>query len=375
MSILVVVGPAVVADPALLESLATAACAELGVPGRLVTAASAAEVRSLVTQTGSPVVALPGPDPEVRALIGDAPPHVVWYDLTVEPPVPGAAHLQGRGAWGLAWAVRHALHRHRSPATRIAYGPQADQWGELRLPPAVGAGPVPVVVLLHGGFWRSMWGADLMDALAVDLAGRGYASWNVEYRRPDRHDWDATTADVAAGVAALAGLADGGRLDLDRVVLLGHSAGGQLALRACADQAGGADRDLPGPPGVAATRVALAVSLAGVLDLAEGERRYLGDGAIPAALGGTPATVPQRYAAADPMARVPIGVPTLLVQGADDSPDLVDANRRYAVAARAAGDDVDHLELPGDHFAVIDPGSTVWRATMAAVERRLGRRA
>ncbi|RGC69283.1 alpha/beta hydrolase fold protein [Micromonospora sp. MW-13] len=276
----------------------------------------------------------------------------------------------------MVWAVRHAVHRHRSPATRIGYGPHPQQWGELRLPVGT-AGPVPVAVLLHGGFWRSVWAADLMDALAVDLVDRGYASWNVEYRRPDRHGWDATTGDVAAGVAALGGLAADAGLDLGRVAVVGHSAGGQLALRVAADLAAGTE---PGPApaggaaaGAPAVRVALAVSLAGVLDLAEGERRYLGDGAIPAALGGTPATVPHRYAAADPMARLPIRVPTLLVQGAADSPDLVDVNRRYAAAARAAGDDVSHLERPGDHFDVIDPGSAVWRDTMTAVDRRLGR--
>ncbi|HEY0697277.1 MAG TPA: alpha/beta fold hydrolase, partial [Micromonospora sp.] len=237
---------------------------------------------------------------------------------------------------------------------------------------------------------------DLMDAVAVDLADRGYASWNVEYRRPDRHGWAATTRDVAAGIAAvgglaaLAGVAEAQPLDLDRVAVLGHSAGGQLALRLAADLAadprpGTADLATgprPGSPdrtggpaeaGPAAARIALVVSLAGVLDLVEGERRYLGEGAIPAALGGTPATVAQRYAASDPMGRVPVGVPTLLVQGADDSPDLVDVNRRYAVAAREAGDDVSHLERPGDHFAVIDPGSAIWQATMAEVDRRLGR--
>ena len=370
MRILVVVGPGVAADTALLESLATTACEELGATGQFVTATSPDEVRSLIAATDLPVVALPGPAPEMRALLAAAPPHVVWYDLTVEAPVAGATHLYGRGVWGLVWAVRHAAHRFRSPATRIAYGPGPDQWGELRLPADEKTNPAPIAVLLHGGFWRSLWAADLMDALAVDLALRGYASWNLEYRRPDRHGWDATTGDVSAGITALNNVADPGVLDLDRIVVLGHSAGGQLALRFAADLAADVH---PGVDGAPPPRVALAVSLAGVLDLTEGERRHLGEGAIPAALGGTPASAPARYAASDPIARVPIGVPTLLVQGTQDSPDLVDMNRRYAVAARQAGDDLSYVEQPGDHFDVIDPGSAIWRATMTILDRRLDR--
>ncbi|MEU8336091.1 alpha/beta hydrolase [Micromonospora tulbaghiae] len=363
MRLTVLVGPGLVADAALLASSTAATCAELDVTGRVVTAGSADEMRSLLAATEQPVVALPGPTPAARALIDAQPSGVVWYDLTVEPPVPGAVHLAGRGLWGLAWAIRHAVHRLRAPAGRIAYGPDPDQWGDLRLPSALDTGPAPVAVLLHGGFWRSIWGADLMDALAVDLTRRGYASWNLEYRRPDRHGWDATTQDVEAGLVALRELARDRPLDLDRIVVLGHSAGGQLALRAAADLAGRTS----GP------RVALAVSLAGVLDLTEGERRYLGDGAVAAALGGSPATAPRRYAESDPMRRLPTRVPTLLVQGTEDSLDLVDANRRYAVAAAGAGDDVRHLEQPGDHFAVIDPASVIWQDTMTAVDARLGR--
>ncbi|MBQ1069663.1 alpha/beta hydrolase [Micromonospora sp. D75] len=359
----VVVGPGLVADTELLASLVATSSAELDSTGTVVTAASTDELRSLLAAAQGPTVVLPGPTTPARALIGAQPPHAVWYDLTVETPVPGAVHLAGRGLWGVTWAIRHAVHRFRAPADRIAYGPGPEQWGDLRLPSGPHTGPAPVAVLLHGGFWRSVWGADLMDALAVDLAARGWASWNLEYRRPDRHGWDATTEDVEAGLTALRDLAADRPIDLERIVVLGHSAGGQLALRAAADLAA-----RTGGP-----RVALAVSLAGVLDLTEGERRYLGDGAISAALGGSPATAPRRYAESDPMLRLPTGVPTLLVQGTADSLDLVDANRRYAAAAAAAGDEIRHLEQPGDHFAVIDPASDIWRDTMTAVDARLGR--
>ncbi|GII78805.1 hypothetical protein Sru01_37870 [Sphaerisporangium rufum] len=236
-----------------------------------------------------------------------------------------------------------------APRRRIPYGPHPDQWGEL-WPPAPAGGPPPVAVLVHGGYWRSVWEAGLMDALAADLAGRGFAAWSLEYRRPDRHGWAATTADVAAGLAAVAALPG---VDRGRVAVVGHSAGGQLALRAAADDG----------------RVALAVSLAGVLDLVEAHRHGLGSGAVAAALGGDPESLPQVYAAADPMARLPLGVPQLIVQCTEDDPGLVAVNRGYA---RAAGAEATYLERPGDHFAVIDPATPVWREVAAELAARLG---
>lgn len=373
----VLVGPELVADPDLLQETVDAELPGLEVPGRLVTAPDPDALRGALAEAGrdgtAAVVVLPGPDPAARGLMREPGRHAdrtVWCDLTRTGPVPvagGGAHLSGRGLWGLTWAVRHAVHRVRHPARRIRYGAHPEQWGELRTPPGSGPDsapePLPVAVLVHGGYWRSAWGADLMDALAVDLAARGFAAWNLEYRRPDRHGWEATTADVAAGLAApgRAGAeggpgAEDGRwrdraLDRDRVVVIGHSAGGQLALRAAAD----------------AGRVALAVSLAGVLDLAEGERRGMGTGAVTAALGGGPEAVPGAYAAADPLARLPLGTPQLVVQGRDDDLDLVDCARRYARAARAAGDEVSYLERPGGHFAVIDPATGIWRETAARI--------
>jgi pimeloyl-ACP methyl ester carboxylesterase len=111
--------------------------------------------------------------------------------------------------------------------------------------------------------------------------------------------------------------------------------------------------------------------LAGVVDLAEGARLGLSNGAVAAALGGSIGQRPETYAEADPMARLPIGVPTLIVQGEQDDPHLVDMNRRYVAAARAAGDEVTQIQQPGDHFAVIDPASQIWRDTAAVLVDRL----
>ncbi|MEV6928898.1 alpha/beta hydrolase [Dactylosporangium sp. NPDC051485] len=231
MNVDVIVGPDVVADLDLVRELAAAEFAGLGVEGAV---HAAPDLAAALEATTGAVVALPGPTASARALMatpGRHAPRTVWLDLTATGPQPvaaGSEHHQGREIWGVTWAVRRAVHRLRHPARRIAYGPDAEQWGELRLP--AGTGPAPVAVLLHGGFWRSVWGADLMDAMAIDLAERGFAAWNLEYRRPDRHGWAATTADVAAGLA-FAGAADA-RVDPSRLALFGHSAGGQLAVRA-----------------------------------------------------------------------------------------------------------------------------------------------
>ncbi|MFI7230013.1 hypothetical protein ACIBO5_42930 [Nonomuraea angiospora] len=426
IEVLVVVGPGVVADAGLLEEIAAREFAAAGVSGTLVHARDASHVLSLLSspEGAGCVVVLPGPSGEVRSLIGRDLGAVVWVDVERADGVTageGATHLHGRGVGGLAWGIRHAVHRVRHPSRRIAYGPLPEQWGELYLPDLPDVGEPPVVMLIHGGYWRSIWAADIMGPLCADLAGRGLAVWNLEYRRPDLHGWDATTADVAAGLAALAAAraphahasdahashahaADGhasdahapdghasdalppdGRpsgalppgtdgtvaLDLTRVAVVGHSAGAQLALRAVADAAGEAAGGAHAVAGGA--RVVLAVSLAGVLDLVEGDRRWVGTGAVGAALGGRApeGRVAPPYADASPLLRLPLRVRQLVVQGAADDLDLVDFSRRYARAAAEAGDEVTYLEMPGDHFDVINPATPIWQATAETIAQAL----
>ncbi|MDX3110233.1 alpha/beta hydrolase [Nonomuraea angiospora] len=399
IEVLVVVGPGVVADAGLLEEIAAREFAAAG--GTLVHARDASHVLSLLSspEGAGCVVVLPGPSGEVRSLIGRDLGAVVWVDVERADGVTageGATHLHGRGVGGLAWGIRHAVHRVRHPSRRIAYGPLPEQWGELYLPDLPDVGEPPVVMLIHGGYWRSIWAADIMGPLCADLAGRGLAVWNLEYRRPDLHGWDATTADVAAGLAALAaaraphahasdalppdGFPSGAlppgtdgtvALDLTRVAVVGHSAGAQLALRAVADAAGEAAGGAHAVAGGA--RVVLAVSLAGVLDLVEGDRRWVGTGAVGAALGGRApeGRVAPPYADASPLLRLPLRVRQLVVQGAADDLDLVDFSRRYARAAAEAGDEVTYLEMPGDHFDVINPATPIWQATAETIAQAL----
>jgi acetyl esterase/lipase len=199
-----------------------------------------------------------------------------------------------------------------------------------------------VAIAIHGGYWRARYGKRLEKPVATDLVRRGLAVWNIEYRRLGRGGgWPATFDDVAAAIDLLAELSDP-RLDLTRVTAFGHSAGGQLALWAAAH------RD-------ARLRIARVCAQAGVCDMASA-----GDAAREL-MGGGPDEVPERYAQADPMQLVPLGLPILLVHGVEDATVPVKRSRRFAEAARAAGDDVTLIEPnPGGHRVHVDPRTEAW---------------
>lgn len=248
-----------------------------------------------------------------------------------------------------------------APVQTLRYGDEPHHHVELTWPE--GDGVHPCVVLLHGGFWRARYDLDLMRPLARMVADAGLAAANVEYRRVGEPGggFPGTLADVAAAVDRIAGVPG---LDAARLVLVGHSAGGQLALWAASRH-----RLPAGAVGAGGTaRPTAVVSLAGVCDLARAARADTGEGAVPDLLGGMPDDVPERYAAASPAALVPLGVPTLLVHGDADDRVPVEQSRRYAERARAAGDDVELVELHGvGHREVIEPAGPAWRE----VERRL----
>ncbi len=242
------------------------------------------------------------------------------------------------------------------------YGPHRSQLADLHLPR--GAGPHPVVVLIHGGSWRSRYGKRVMRALAADLVGRGYAAWNIEYRRVgEGGGWPETFADVAAAIDHLAKL--DAPLDLTQVILVGHSAGGHLALWAASRERLSAEA--PGAISApAAVPVRKVVSMAGVCDLAGAFRVWRG-GAVLELMGASPERDPARWATADPVALAPASAPVLLVHGRADEVVTIRLSRDYAAAARAAGGDVTLVELEGregSHRAPVYPTSRAWRTAV-----------
>jgi acetyl esterase/lipase len=185
-----------------------------------------------------------------------------------------------------------------SSPLRHYYGPDPSQFADLHLP--AGQRRSGTVVLVHGGWWGPKYGADNLDSAAADLAGRGWVAWNIEYRRLGLGGgYPSTLEDAAAAIDYLAALED---VDTGRVAAIGHSAGGHLAVWA----AGRTKLATSAPGAGPVVEIAGAISLAGVLDLGAAAREKIGNGAVIELMGGAPGECPDRYAAADPLAQVPI---------------------------------------------------------------------
>lgn len=223
---------------------------------------------------------------------------------------------------------------------RHAYGPHPSQFGDFYAgrPPCRTA----AVVVIHGGFWRPHRSVDMTVPLAAGLALRGWNAWNVEYRRAGQADWRGTLADCAAAIDHLASSA----------IVLGHSAGGQLAVWAARRAAG----------------VTAVVSVAGVLDLDGAARAGIGDDAVAGFLGGGPDEVPDRYRDADPIARLPTGVPVHCVHSPDDERVPFEQSRRYVEAATRSGDDAALVEVEGAHADGIDLWTPAGQRVAAVLE-------
>lgn len=252
-----------------------------------------------------------------------------------------------------------------SGAQRMYYGSDRDnQFGDLYLPTQP---PVGVAVLVHGGFWLDQYGLDLMVPMAQVLLADGWAVWNLEYRRlGNGGGWPATFEDAAVGIDHLTELApkyEG--VDLDKVVVLGHSAGGHLAAWA-------ASRSAETPGGAPKVTIRGVVSLAGALDLLDGEKQGLGGGTIDQLLGGTPAQVPDHYRLGDPAQLVPASCPVAVVRGSKDTTVPRSQATDYLAAAKAAHAPVSFTELGGDHFTIIDPTAASWPAISKILRRQAG---
>jgi len=228
-----------------------------------------------------------------------------------------------------------------APDYTIRYGDGEHHFGELRLPR--NRGPHPLVIAIHGGFWRAMRTLSHMGHLCAALADQGIASWNIEYCRlgQERGGWPGTAEDVAAGAAHINALSAEYPIDLSRVVVVGYSAGGQLALWLAAHRK---------------VSVTGAVSLAGVLDLRRAWELNLGDGVVAEFLSGSPEDVPERYVAASPVELLPFDIPTRIFHGNNDTRVPFEIAERFAQKAAATKMDFELITLEGaDHFEIIDP--------------------
>jgi 3-dehydroquinate dehydratase II len=234
--------------------------------------------------------------------------------------------IYGRGFTGYRDAIRHLVNRAKQPFEVIRYGPHPDNVGDLRGDLGISA---LVAILVHGGFWAREWERDTMETLAVDLAGRGQANWNIEYRRlGDGGGWPGSAHDVKMAI-------DHMRLATEKpIVVIGHSAGGLLAIWAAGK-----------------TEVSRVIGLAAITDLTalasadgpgrEPADRLLVDGA------------PQR------LETVPKG--TVLIHGAED--DLVDPDHSQRLDGTG---DVTVFDRLG-HFQLLDPRNDHWPVVLAAL--------
>lgn len=281
---------------------------------------------------------LRAPGPATDPLAGQAP--VTWEQLSNRPAPPAG--------------------------TRVPYGPDPLQFGELRLP--AGEGPHPLAVVIHGGCWRAEYDFGHVAHLADGLVRAGVATWTIEYRRvgDPGGGWPGTFEDAVGAVEHLPALAQAFPLDPERVVLVGHSAGAHLALWLAGRH------NLPGEHALHAAGplpVRGVVSLAGITDLrsyGEGERGC--NAAVALLMGGSAAEMPRRYAEASPAALQPLGVRQRMLHGDADSIVPRVQSDAFAAAGAMRGDEV-RVELVegAGHFDLVAPFSPAWPQVKAAV--------
>lgn len=249
---------------------------------------------------------------------------------------------------------------------RISYGDDSLNFGDLRLPR--GAGPHPLAVVIHGGCWRSENDLRHASHLSAALTKAGIATWTIEYRRigDAGGGWPGTFVDVARGIDYVQTLAKLFPLDLSRIVLVGHSAGGQLALWSIAR------RNLPrDSPIFSAVPLPVrgVVSLAAITDLRSFSvgSAYCNASVAPL-LGGTPEKVPERYAQTSPIELLPLGVPQRLLHGVLDRFVPVEQSLSFARRAKEKGDNVEVELIEGaGHFDLIAPFAPAWTSVEQAV--------
>ena len=245
------------------------------------------------------------------------------------------------------------------PDARVAYGADPNQFLEVRLPPA--KGPHPVLLNIHGGFWRAKYGLEHAGHLCEELRVSGIATFNLEYRRVGNPGggWPGTFDDIRSAYRFIREQRSRFHLDVDRLVVMGHSAGGQLALCLGAHE----------------SSLRRVISLAGVVDLRKAFALHLSHDAVAEFLGGTPDAVAEHYREADP---VELEIPQArqwLIHGKADDTVPPDFSRNYVSSKKKkkTGESAELLEIPdAGHYELIDPGSEAFKQVRGTVLLAVG---
>jgi acetyl esterase/lipase len=242
---------------------------------------------------------------------------------------------------------------------RVAYGADASQFIEVRLPRVDGLHPA--VINIHGGFWRAKYDLAHAGHLCEALRLAGVATFNVEYRRVGNlgGGWPGSFEDVRAAYRLVTQQAARFRVDAGRIAVMGHSAGAQLAVCLAAHE----------------ERVRSAISLAGVLGLKKAYALHLSDDAVVEFLGGKPEAVPEHYREADPMEVEVARTRQWIVVGKDDEVVPPEFSREY-VRWKTSGErreNVELVEIAGaGHFELIDPGAPAFGRVREVVVAAVG---
>jgi acetyl esterase/lipase len=248
-----------------------------------------------------------------------------------------------------------------SPDERVAYGADSNQFLEARLPHT--KAPHPVLLNIHGGYWRAKYGLAHAGHLCEALRAAGVATFNVEYRRVGNPGggWPGTFEDIRSAYRFLQQERSRFQLDLDRLVVMGHSAGGQLALCLAAHETS------------VHTSVHRVISLAGVVDLKKAFALHLSNDAAAEFMGGKPDAVPEHYREADPMEFSIPQTRQWLLHGTEDDTVPPEFSRNYVAQKKKAGEAVELLEIQrAGHFDLIDPVSEAFRQVRITVLTAVG---
>ena len=254
---------------------------------------------------------------------------------------------------------------------RTRYGDHPSQFAELRFPN--GKGPFPLLFVVHGGFWQSQYDLSHIGHLCAAFTSKGIITCNLEYRRigDPGGGWPGTFQDISLATRhILQEMSKDSRFDHIRTAILGHSAGGHLALWLV-----GSHRIRKGSPLHSDQKriITRAISLAGVSDLRLAWKTRLGHGTVTRLMGGTPDEHPDRYNAGSPIELLPMGARQILVHGIDDDTVPVSQSQTFVEKAEKLGDRSTLVKLYGiGHYELIDPESEAWPTVAVPVLSLLG---